>query len=190
MTEQTDKLEQAARLIIEALNEDPTREGLEDTPRRFRDAFMEDFMPNGSPEEALAEMTMEETFEQMVMVRNVPIRSLCEHHILPWFGRVAIGYIPQDVTVGLSKITRMVQSVGRGLTIQERCTDRLASAMSSVLRPVGCMVVVEAVHTCTLLRGVRTELQTFTTSATLGVFLTNPAPRQEFLTLLTRGSIV
>jgi len=186
----SEMLEQAARLIIGALHEDPTREGLIDTPRRFRDAFMEDFMPNGSPEEALGEMVMEETFDQMIMVRDVPIRSFCEHHILPWFGRVAIGYIPQDKTVGLSKLTRMVAAVGRGLTIQERCTEKLVLAMNSVLRPVGCIVVVEAVHTCTLLRGVRTELQTFTTSAAKGAFLVNPAARQEFLSLLLRGSIV
>ncbi len=183
-----EKLARAASLIIEALDDDPTREGLVDTPRRFSKAFLDDFAPNGSPEDALAGMVMEEKFDQMVMVTGVPIRSFCEHHILPWFGQVAIGYIPQDKTVGLSKVTRMVYAAGRGLTIQERVTESLANAMNSVLRPIGCIVVVEAIHTCTLLRGVRAESQKFITSATRGVFLTNSAPRQEFLTLLSRAT--
>lgn len=189
-TQDVDKFEMACRMIISALGDDPTREGLRDTPRRFRDAFVEDFSPNGTPEQALEEMVIEERFDQLILVRDVPVRSFCEHHVLPWFGRVAVGYIPQDKTVGLSKLTRMVMAAGRGLTIQERVTDRLADAMNKVLRPVGAMVVIEAVHTCTLLRGVRTELQKFTTSATRGVFLTNPAARQEFLMLMSRNGVL
>lgn len=180
-------LEVAARNIILAVGRDITEEGLTETPRRVADAWLEDFLPSVTAEEALAEMTMEETFDQMLLVRNVPVRSHCEHHLLPWFGTVSMAYIPSKKTVGLSKLTRMVNAAEKGLSIQERVTDTLANTMQKVLEPMGCMVVMEAVHTCTLMRGVRTETQKFTTSATRGVFLTNSAPRQEFLTLLNRG---
>jgi len=191
-TTPAEKLELACRLIISALGEDPTREGLVDTPRRFRDAYLEDFAPNGgnSGRDALAKMVMSEKFDQLIVVRDIPVRSLCEHHILPWFGRAAIGYIPQDKAVGLSKMTRMVDEVGRGLTIQERVTDKIADLMNDVLRPLGVIVVIEALHTCTLVRGVRTEVQTFTTSAARGVFLTNPAPRAEFFSLINRMKLL
>ena len=179
-----DKLTQAAVLILEALGRSMDEEGILDTPRRFREAFLDDFAPNGDPAEVLAKMTMEETFDQMVIVRNIPVRSFCEHHILPWYGKAVVGYIPHEKTVGLSKITRMVSAAAKGLTIQERVTDEVANAMNKVLKPKGVMVVMDAVHSCTLLRGVKTEAQTFVTSATRGVFLTNPAPRTEFLQLV------
>jgi GTP cyclohydrolase I len=185
-SEKRQKLEQAATLIVEALGRSLSEEGLKDTPRRLADAFLEDFYPNGSPQEALSQMVMKESYNQMLIVKNIPVRSHCEHHILPWFGNVALGYIPHEKTVGLSKLTRMVQAAERGLSIQERVTDILADTIQEVLKPLGCMVVMEASHTCTLMRGVRTELQKFTTSATRGVFLTNPAARSEFLTLLNR----
>jgi len=184
-------LEQAAKLIIKALGEDITAEGLKETPRRFREMFMEDFWPGDSLDNVLGEMVMDETFDQLVMVKDIPIRSHCEHHILPWWGKVCLGYIPHAKTVGLSKMTRMVDAAGKGLTIQERVTDEIAQSMNRVLDPTGVMVVVEAVHMCTLMRGVKTEMQKFTTSTAKGVFLTNAAPRQEFLTLFAKnGSLI
>lgn len=179
-----DKLQFAAKKIIEALGDNPNREGLIGTPKRFADAFVDDFSPDESPEKALGEMIMKEEFDQMIIVKKVPVRSFCEHHILPWFGQVSLGYIPSQMTVGLSKMTRMIDAAGKGLTIQERVTQHIADAMNEVLHPVGVMVVIDAVHTCTLMRGVRTELQRFITSAARGAFLTNPAPRNEFLTLI------
>ena len=184
-------LEQAARLIIKSLGEDITAEGLRDTPRRFREMFMEDFWPGESLDVVLGEMVMDESFDQMVIVKDIPIRSHCEHHILPWWGKVCLGYIPHAKTVGLSKMTRMVDAAGKGLTIQERVTNEIAQSMNRVLDPTGVMVVVEAVHMCTLMRGVKTEMQKFTTSTAKGVFLTNSAPRQEFLTLFAKnGSLI
>ena len=184
-------LEQAAKLIIKALGEDISAEGLKETPRRFREMFMEDFWPGNSLDTVLGEMVMDETFDQLVMVKDIPIRSHCEHHILPWWGKVCLGYIPHAKTVGLSKMTRMVDAAGKGLTIQERVTDEIAQSMNRVLDPTGVMVVVEAVHMCTLMRGVKTEMQKFTTSTAKGVFLTNAAPRQEFLTLFAKnGSLI
>ncbi len=182
-------LEEAAALIIRALDEDPTREGLVDTPRRFKDMFLDDFSRNGSAQEALSQMVMEETFDQMIIVRDVPVRSHCEHHILPWVGKVCIAYIPKEKTAGLSKITRMVEAAARGLTIQERVTERLADAMVEVLEPLGVMVVIEAKHLCTMIRGVRAENQKFTTSKAKGVFLTKDAARLEFLALWSRGDV-
>ena len=188
MQDRASQLEEAARLIITSLGEDPTAEGLRDTPRRFREMFMEDFWAATPLDEVLSEMVMEETFDQMVIVKDIPIRSHCEHHILPWFGKVCLGYIPHGKTVGLSKMTRLVDAAGKGLTIQERVTDHIADTMNNVLDPKGVMVVVEATHMCTLMRGVRTEMQKFTTSTAKGVFLTNPASRQEFLTLFSRNA--
>ena len=188
MQDRASQLEEAARLIITSLGEDPTPEGLRDTPRRFREMFMEDFWTDEPLESHLLEMVMEETFDQMVIVKDIPIRSHCEHHILPWFGKVCLGYIPHGKTVGLSKMTRLVDAAGKGLTIQERVTDHIADTMNNVLDPKGVMVVVEATHMCTLMRGVRTEMQKFTTSTAKGVFLTNPASRQEFLTLFSRNA--
>tara|TARA_B100000749_G_scaffold63084_1_gene46559 strand:+ start:1479 stop:2156 length:678 start_codon:yes stop_codon:yes gene_type:complete len=184
-------LEEAARLIIKSLGEDISAEGIRDTPRRFREMFMEDFWPGESLDKLLGEMVMDETFDQMVIVKDIPIRSHCEHHILPWWGKVCLGYIPHAKTVGLSKMTRMVDAAGKGLTIQERVTNEIAQSMNRVLDPTGVMVVVEAVHMCTLMRGVKTEMQKFTTSTAKGVFLTNSAPRQEFLTLFAKnGSLI
>jgi len=184
-------LEDAAKLIIKALGEDINAEGLSETPRRFREMFMEDFWPGDSLDTVLGEMVMEESFDQMVIVKDIPIRSHCEHHILPWWGKVCLGYIPHAKTVGLSKMTRMVDAAGKGLTIQERVTDSIAQSMNRVLDPKGVMIVVEAVHMCTLMRGVKTEMQRFTTSTAKGVFLTNSAPRQEFLTLFAKnGSLI
>ena len=184
-------LEQAAKLIIEALEENPNREGLKDTPRRFKEMFLADFSKNGTPEKALEEMVMkEEKFDQMIMVRDVRVQSHCEHHLLPWIGRMCIGYVPNDKVVGLSKITRMVEAASRGLSIQERVGEQLADAMEKVLEPRGVMIVIEAKHLCTLIRGVRAENQDMVTSITRGAFKeeNNPA-RSEFMTLWSRGGL-
>jgi GTP cyclohydrolase I len=180
-------LKQAASLIITALGRDLTEPGLVGTPDRVARAWMNEFTPGISAEEALAEMIMEESYDQMLIVKGIPIRSFCEHHLLPWFGNVAVGYIPHSKTVGLSKMTRMVQAAQLGITIQERVTESLADAMQKVLEPSGSMVVIEATHSCTAMRGVKSEGQSFTTSAVRGIFLSNPHAKQEFLTLLNRS---
>ena len=180
-------LKQAAIMIIQALGRDLNDKRLKDTPDRVARAWLNDFMPGESAKDALGAMVMEESYDQMLIVKGIPIRSHCEHHLLPWYGNVALGYLPNEKTVGLSKLTRMVQAAQRGITTQERVTEELAKAMQDVLKPMGSIVVVEASHSCTLMRGVKSEGQRFTTSATRGVFLTNPAPRQEFLILLNRS---
>lgn len=177
-------LKEAANLIIRALGRDPGDEGLKETPERVARAWINEFTPNSTAEEALSAMTMEESYDQMLIVQGIPIRSFCEHHILPWYGTVSLGYIPNEQTVGLSKLTRMVQAAQRGITIQERVTEELANTMRDVLKPLGCMVVIQASHSCTLMRGVKTEGQKFTTSAVRGIFLSNPQVKSEFIALL------
>ncbi len=181
-------LEQAARLIILSCDGDPDKDPhYKDTERRFADMFLEEFIPNGTIKEALEQMVVEETYDEMIVVRDIAIRSFCPHHLLPWFGRATVGYIPDGSTVGLSKITRAIEAVGRGPKLQEAATASIVQAMDEVLKPLGSACTIEAVHMCTLMRGVKTELQKFTTSANSGVFRDKPETRQEFLTLFSRG---
>ncbi len=180
-------LKEAASLIIQALGRDSKEEGLKGTPDRVAKAWVNEFTPGILVEDALSEMIIEESYDQMLIVKGIPISSFCEHHLLPWFGNVAVGYIPHELTVGLSKLTRMVQAAQKGITIQERVTETLANAMQKVLKPSGSMVVIEATHSCTAMRGVKSEGQSFTTSAVRGIFLSNPHAKQEFLTLLNRS---
>ncbi len=187
-TTKRDWLEQAARLIILSCDGDPDKdEHFKGTPDRFADMFLEDFIPNGTIKEALEQMVVEETYDQMIVVRDIPIRSMCPHHLLPWFGRATIGYIPNGKIIGLSKITRAVEAAARGPQIQEAVTDNITKAMQEVLDPLGTACTIEAVHMCTLMRGVKTEMQRFSTSSTLGVFREKPETRQEFLVLSQGG---
>lgn len=182
-------LELAARLIIQAVGEDLENTHFKDTPERFADMFLEEFIPNGSIEKALEQMYVEETYDEMLIVRSIPIRSMCPHHLLPWFGRATVGYIPGERTVGLSKITRAIEAAGRGPRLQEAVTQAITAAIDEVLKPIGSMAVIEAVHMCTLMRGVKTELQQFSTSSCTGAFRDKPEARQEFLTLLRGQSL-
>ncbi len=179
------KIEQACRMLIEGIGQDPDTEGFRDTPRRFREMFENDFAPNGDPKEVLGRMVMKEHYDQMIVVSDIMVRSFCEHHMLPWWGRAWVGYVPHEKAVGLSKITRMVDSVCRGFTIQERVTDTIVDTMQEVLAPKGSMAILKCVHACVIMRGVRAESQEFKTSATRGIFLTNPAARQEFQSLVS-----
>lgn len=183
------KLAMAAELIIEAVGGDLTDPHFKDTPRRFVDMFIEEFTPNGTIEEALEQMYVEETYDEMLVVRDIPIRSMCPHHLLPWFGRATVGYIPGERTVGLSKITRAIEAAGRGPRLQEAVTQNITKAIDEVLKPLGSMAVIEAVHMCTLMRGVKTELQRFSTSSCTGAFRDKPEARQEFLNLMRGQSL-
>lgn len=180
-------LEKAASLIIMAVGGDLNSEHFKDTPQRFADMFLEEFIPNGTISEALREMVIEESYDEMIVIRDIPIRSMCPHHLLPWFGRATIGYIPDGSIIGLSKVTRAVETAAKGPQIQESVTANIVEAMDEVLKPLGSACIVEAVHMCTLMRGVKTELQKFSTSANSGVFREKPETRQEFLTMFSRS---
>lgn len=177
------KLELAIRNLLEALDQDVSREGLRDTPRRVADMYIEQC----SSENAELNKMFEEKFDELVFMRDIPIVSFCEHHLLPWFGRAHIAYVPRKRVLGLSKFARLVYSCSKGFTIQEAVTRQIADKLYDEAEPLGCMVVIEAVHSCMSLRGARSIGASTTTSAVRGVFRDVPAVRQEFLTLIVKG---
>ncbi len=176
--------EALVRRQLELLGEDPRREGLERTPYRVAKAMA--FLTNGynrSLAEVVGEGVFAEAHENMVMVRDVELYSLCEHHLLPFFGKVHIAYIPDGRIVGLSKLPRIVDMFARRLQVQERLTGQIADAIMSVLAPHGVGVVVEAYHLCMMMRGVEKQNTKTITSALVGVFRDDARTREEFLRL-------
>ncbi len=172
--------------IISAIGEDPARKGLEDTPRRVAEMYREIFSGVGvDPAEELT-VAYELGHREMVVVRDIAFYSMCEHHLLPFFGTVHVGYIPdlQGRVVGLSKIARVVEIVARRPQIQERMVSEIADAMVKGLNPSGVAVVVQAEHMCMSMRGIRKPGANFVTSAMRGTFLSRDASRAEFLSLI------
>ena len=177
--------------MLEQLGEDPTREGLRQTPARVEASLK--WLTRGygmNVDEVIGDALFEEAHESMICVRDIEIYSMCEHHMLPFFGRAHVAYLPNGRIVGLSKIPRVVEVFARRLQVQERLTDQVADALCRVLKPLGVGVVVEAYHLCMMMRGVEKQNSMFVTSAVLGVFRTNPATRQEFMSLISRPSPV
>lgn len=175
------RIEAAMREILTAVGEDPDRDGLVDTPARV--ARMYDELLNGhqtDPDEYL-EVTFEHGHDEMVVVRDIQFHSLCEHHLLPFFGTVAVGYLPNDRIVGLSKLARVVEHLARRLQVQERLASQIADAIERVLDTGGVAVMVEAEHLCMTMRGVRKPGSRMVTTVTRGAFRDNPATRAEFL---------
>lgn len=180
------KIKAAVTLIIEAIGEDPKREGLVDTPSRIAEMYAELFMGiNKEPREELS-VAYEEGHREMVIVRDIPFYSMCEHHLLPFYGMAHVGYIPdvQGRVVGLSKLARVVEIVASRLQIQERMTGGIADAIMDGLAPSGVAVIVQAEHLCMTMRGVKKPGSNIITSAIRGAFLTNTASRAEFLSLV------
>lgn len=180
------KIRAAVALIIEAIGEDPQREGLVDTPNRVAEMYAELFMGiNKEPREELS-VAYEEGHREMVIVRDIPFYSMCEHHLLPFYGMAHVGYIPdvQGRVVGLSKLARVVEIVASRPQIQERMTGGIADAIMDGLAPSGVAVIVQAEHLCMTMRGVKKPGSNIITSAIRGAFLTNAASRAEFLSLV------
>ena len=178
------KIEQAVLSIIEAIGEDPRREGLSGTPRRIAEMYAELFMGLGvDPKEELA-VGFEEGHHEMVIIKDIPFYSLCEHHFLPFYGMAHIGYIPKGRVVGASKLARVVEILAKRPQIQERLTTQIAETIVEALDPDGVAVVIEAVHTCMTIRGVKKPGSNIITSANRGLFRTNAATRAEFLSLV------
>ena len=179
---------QFERLVIEMLKqlgEDPEREGLQRTPLRVANAMA--FLTSGykvSVEKAVNNALFEEASEEMIIVRDIEFYSLCEHHILPFFGRAHIGYIPNGYIIGLSKVARVVDIFARRLQIQERMTTQIADAMMEVLQPKGVAVVTEANHFCMMMRGVQKQTSSAVSSAMRGCFRDDARTRQEFMHLI------
>jgi GTP cyclohydrolase I len=174
---------------LELIGEDPTREGLLSTPSRVAKAMK--FLTEGyasSAEEVVGKGIFKEEHDNMIMVRDIELYSLCEHHMLPFFGKAHVAYIPNGKIVGLSKIPRIVDVYARRLQVQERLTEQIAEGLCSVLNPSGVGVVIEAYHLCMMMRGVQKQNSKTITSALRGAFREDPKTRDEFLRLAHSSS--
>ncbi|HXG18319.1 MAG TPA: GTP cyclohydrolase I FolE [Methylomirabilota bacterium] len=179
-------IEQNVRQILEHLGEEPEREGLVKTPYRVARAL--EYLTKGyqqDPREILNQAKfVEEDYQEMVVVKDIDFYSMCEHHILPFFGRANVAYLPRHHIVGLSKIPRLVEVFSRRLQVQERLTTQIANTIMDVLDPLGVGVIIRAEHLCMRMRGVEKQNSIVTTSAMLGAFRTQQATREEFITLV------
>jgi GTP cyclohydrolase IA len=176
------------RQILEALGEDPDREGLLKTPSRVEAAYR--WLTRGyalSVEDVVGDAVFEENHESMILVRDIELYSMCEHHMLPFFGRAHVAYIPDGRIIGLSKLPRLVEIFARRLQVQERLTDQVADAVMGVLDPLGVGVVIECTHLCMAMRGVEKQNSRTVTSALRGVFRDDEKTRSEFLRLVHAG---
>jgi len=181
----SDSIETLVTALLQEIGEDPNREGLERTParvsaalRRFTDGYEKD------PVEILNDALFKVDYDEMVLVRDIDFFSLCEHHMVPFFGRVHVGYIPDGKVVGLSKIPRVVEMFSRRLQVQERLTTQIAETLEKVLRPRGVGVVIEAKHLCMMMRGVEKQNSYAITSSLRGEFEQDSKTRQEFMGFL------
>lgn len=173
--------------MLGELGEDASRQGLKATPERVARAMRE--LTDGygvKPEDVIADAVFDQDYDEMVVVRDVKFYSMCEHHMLPFFGQVHVGYLPKGKVVGLSKIPRLVEVFAHRLQLQERMTNEIAEALNSALAPKGVAVVVEARHLCMEMRGVETPGGRMITSCMLGTFRRDPRTRAEFLDLARR----
>jgi GTP cyclohydrolase IA len=183
-----ERMAEKVRGILEELGEDPQREGLVKTPERAAKALQ--FLTHGyvlDPAQILKSAMFREEYQQMVIVRDIEVYSLCEHHMLPFFGKAHVAYIPNGHIVGLSKIPRVVDAFARRLQVQERLTVDVRNCIEETLKPLGVAVVVEAQHMCMIMRGIQKQHSIATTSAFTGEFNTEKT-RAEFMRLISRAS--
>lgn len=186
----TDDLECAVEMILEAIGEDPTREGLLRTPTRV--ARMYEELTAGyhvDPERMINDALFDVSYDQMVVVKDIDYYSLCEHHMLPFLGRAHVAYIPNGKVIGLSKIPRIVEMFARRLQVQERMTQQIADFLDVTLHPQGVAVVVEGVHMCAAMRGVKKANARMSTSAMLGTFKESQKTREEFFSHISRRPV-
>lgn len=179
------KLSELYLQILKEIGENPNRQGLIKTPSRMARAL--EFMTQGynlSVEEIVKDAIFDVEYDEMVLVKDIEFYSLCEHHILPFFGKCHVAYIPVNKVIGLSKIPRIVDMFSRRLQIQERLTTQIANALQDILKPLGVAVVMEAQHLCMMMRGVQKQNTKIVTSSLLGVFRDEPETRAEFMSLL------
>ena len=185
MSHDPSQFQQAVAQMLQDLDPDPGREGLRDTPRRVEKAFR--FYTEGygrDPKKVIGDALYEAETDEMVVVKDIEVYSLCEHHLAPFFGRAHVAYIPSDKIVGLSKLARVVDIYARRLQVQERLTMQVATAIDEVLKPRGVAVVIEASHLCMMMRGVEKQNSSTITSCLLGLFRKDERTRTEFLKLI------
>lgn len=178
-------MEKAVKDILIKIGEDPTREGLVKTPHRVAKSF--EYLTKGyhiDVDNLINGAVFNEKYDEMVIVRDIDFYSLCEHHLLPFYGRCHVAYLPNGKVIGLSKIPRIVETFSRRLQVQERLTTQIAESLMKHLNPLGVGVVIEASHMCMMIRGVKKQNSMATTSAMLGAFRSERATRNEFLNLI------
>src|SRR5262245_3298897 len=190
--ERNPELERLIREVLKEIGENPDREGLEKTPERVAKAYR--YLTLGyrqDPGEVLNGALFTEEYDEMVVVKDIDFYSVCEHHVLPFFGKCHVAYMPSRKIVGLSKIARLVEMYSRRLQVQERLTTQIAQTINEVLQPRGVAVVMEALHMCMLMRGVEKQNSKAVTSAMLGAFRENAETRAEFMELIkSRGGLI
>ena len=183
--ETTDRIADVYKGILSDLGEDPNREGLIKTPERVAKALQ--FLTHGydiNPEDILKSALFQEEYSEMVIVKDIEVYSMCEHHMLPFFGKAHVAYIPDGTIVGLSKIPRVVDAFSRRLQVQERLTIEIRDCIQKTLNPKGVAVVIECAHMCMQMRGVQKQNSVTTSSAFTGLFLSNDSTRKEFINLV------
>ena len=184
------KVEEIVKTLLNEIGEDPRREGLIATPKRVAKSY--EFLTSGyskNIKKVLNKAVFTEKYDEMVLVKNIDFFSLCEHHLLPFYGKVHIAYIPDGKIVGLSKIPRIVEVFARRLQVQERMTKEIAETINEYLQPRGIAVVAEAFHMCMMMRGVEKQNSSATTSSMLGVFKEDARTRVEFLELIAHKNL-
>jgi len=183
--ETTKKLAEHYKSILELLGEDPCREGLLKTPLRVAKSMQ--YLTQGyhaDPHEMLKKTKFKEDYPQMVLVKDIDLYSMCEHHMIPFYGKAHVAYIPNGYITGLSKIARVVEAFSRRLQVQERLTMQIRDCIQDTLNPIGVAVVIEAAHMCMQMRGVQKQNSVTTTSAFTGIFLSDIKTREEFIHLI------
>lgn len=180
------RAKEAVRELLRWIGDDPDREGLKETPRRVVDAFVEYFQGYEQCPETYLERTFEQVggYDEIVLLREIPFHSHCEHHMAPIIGKAHVAYLPRDKVVGISKLARVVHAYAKRLQVQERLTAEIADCIQKVLDPVGVAVVIEATHACMTCRGVETPGVIMTTSRMMGVFRDDDKARQEVIRLI------
>jgi GTP cyclohydrolase IA len=180
------RAQEAVRELIRWIGDDPAREGLADTPRRVVDAYLEYFQGYEQCAETYLERTFEQVggYDEIVLLKDIPFHSHCEHHMAPIIGKAHVAYLPRNRVVGISKLARVVNTYARRLQVQERLTAEIADCIQKVLDPLGVAVVIEASHACMTARGVKTPGVTMTTSRMMGIFREDEKARQEVIRLI------
>ncbi len=178
------KIEEGVRLIIEGIGEDPARPGLRETPQRVAKMYTEIFSGLKQPVEDLLKPIEGESHDEMVMLKDIPFYSVCEHHLLPFIGKASIAYIPNGKITGLSEIAKALEHLANRPQVQERLTTQLADIIMERIKPRGCMVVIDAEHLCLSMRGIKKPGSKTVTSAVRGIFRSKQSTREEMLELL------
>ncbi len=179
------KIKQAVKQIIKAIGEDPEREGLKETPERVAEMYEEIFSGVRKDPKSVVKVFNSEEHDEMVILKDIPFYSVCEHHLMPFLGKAHIAYIPRgNKLIGLSKLARIVEIYAKRLQLQERLTTQIADTIKSLIEPLGVLVIIEAEHLCMTMRGIKKPGSLMVTSAVRGVFRKNESTRKEALTLI------